>query len=104
MIISNFSFVLFKNDFTSPLINSNSKKTQTDLDINRDWPVFVDLCSKLLNDDGILYFSTNSKKLRFDENLLPHGFTAKDITEVTIPEDFKNKKIHKCWQIKKATE
>lgn len=79
---------------------SNSKKTQTDLDINRDWSVFVDLCSKLLNNDGILYFSTNSKKLRFDENLLPQGFIAKDITDATIPEDFKNKKIHKCWEIK----
>ena len=83
---------------------SNSKKTQTDLDINRDWPVFVDLCSKLLNNDGILYFSTNSKKLRFDENLLPQGFIAKDITDATIPEDFKNKKIHKCWQIKSENQ
>ncbi|MBQ1983108.1 MAG: hypothetical protein II232_00590 [Spirochaetaceae bacterium] len=83
---------------------SNSKKTQTDLDINRDWPVFVDLCTKLLNKDGVLYFSTNSKKLRFEENLLPQGYIVKDITESTIPEDFKNKKIHKCWQIKSENQ
>ena len=79
---------------------SNSKKTQNDLDINRDWPKFVELCLNSLNPDGILYFSTNSKKLRFDENLLPQNISVKDITEATIPEDFKNKKIHKCWEIK----
>ena len=80
---------------------SNSKKTQNDLDINRDWPKFVELCLTSLNPDGILYFSTNSKKLRFDQNLLPQNVTVKDISEATIPEDFKNKKIHKCWEIRK---
>jgi 23S rRNA (cytosine1962-C5)-methyltransferase len=79
---------------------SNSKKTQNDLDINRDWPKFVELCLNSLNPDGILYFSTNSKKLRFDQSLLPQNISVKDITEATIPEDFKNKKIHKCWEIK----
>ena len=29
---------------------------------------------------------------------------VKDITESTIPEDFKNKKIHKCWQIKSENQ
>ena len=79
---------------------SNSKKTQKDLDINRDWPKFVELCLKSLSKNGVLYFSTNSKKLRFDQNLLPENVSAKDITDSTIPEDFKGKKIHKCWEIK----
>ncbi|MGP1588030.1 MAG: class I SAM-dependent methyltransferase [Treponemataceae bacterium] len=80
---------------------SNSKKTQEDLDINRDWHKLVTLCSKNLTDNGVIYFSTNSRKLNFDPNLLPTGFTYKDITSFSIPEDFKNKKIHKCFQIYK---
>ena len=81
---------------------SNSKKTQNDLDINRDWSKFIELCLKCLTPDGVLYFSTNSKKLKFDTTLLPPDIIVKDITNATIPEDFKNKKIHKCWEIKNS--
>lgn len=78
---------------------SNSKKTETMLDINRDWPDLIKLCTDLLSENGILYFSTNSRKLSFDEKKLPEGFSAKDISKATIPEDFRNEKIHRVWQI-----
>ena len=78
---------------------SNSKKMQEDLDITRDWSELVKLCAVHLNKGGILYFSTNSQRLKFEENLLPPGFKATDITDSTIPEDFRNKKIHRCWKI-----
>lgn len=78
---------------------SNSKKTENTLDINRDWPEFVNLCCTLLNDGGVLYFSTNSRRLQFDADKLMPGYKAEDITEKTIPEDFRNAKIHRCWKI-----
>ncbi|MDD7416520.1 MAG: class I SAM-dependent methyltransferase [Treponemataceae bacterium] len=49
---------------------------------------------------GVLYFSTNSHRLKFDPEQLPAGFTAKDITDFSIPEDYRNKKIHRCWEIR----
>ena len=79
---------------------SNSKKTETTLDINRDWPELVGLCCKRLSKNGILYFSTNSRKIRFEEDKLPVGFFGKEITDSTIPEDFRNMKIHQAWEIK----
>ena len=79
---------------------SNSKKTETTLDINRDWTELVRLCCERLSINGILYFSTNSRKIRFEEDKLPEGFCGKDITESTIPEDFRNMKIHQAWEIK----
>lgn len=79
---------------------SNSKKTQEDLDINRDWANLIRLCCKHLNENGVLYFSTNSHRLKFDESLLPQGFVSYDITNLSIPEDFRNKKIHRCWEIR----
>ncbi|MCR4790878.1 MAG: class I SAM-dependent methyltransferase [Treponemataceae bacterium] len=81
---------------------SNSKKTMQDLDINRDWSKLIELCCKLLTKDGILYFSTNSHRLKFDPEQLPAGFSAKDITDFSIPEDYRNKKIHRCWEIKES--
>lgn len=83
---------------------SNSKKTETTLDINRDWTELVDLCCKRLSENGILYFSTNSRKIHFQEEKLPLGFISKDITDSTIPEDFRNMKIHQAWEIKAYSE
>lgn len=79
---------------------SNSKKTTTTLDINRDWAELVNLCIAHLTPEGTLFFSTNSRRLAFDDKLLKNAISI-DITEKTIPEDFRNQKIHRCWEIKK---
>ena len=82
---------------------SNSKKTAHTLDINRDWSDLVSKCVALLTEGGTLYFSTNSRRLSFDESLIkvPEGksLTISDITSETIPQDYRNAKIHRCWQL-----
>ena len=84
---------------------SNSKMSKNILDINRDWPKLVSDCLDLLNENGKLYFSTNSKRLIFEESKLPqntkYGFSisAKDITSRTIDKDFEGSKCHKAWEI-----
>lgn len=97
---------------------SNSKRAREFLDINRHWPDLIQRCCDILSPDGILYFSTNSRTLRFDTALLSDKpmnagdsrfffhkqtrFSAEDITEQSIPEDFRNKKIHRLWKITRA--
>ena len=76
---------------------SNSKMTRTMLDINRDWPELVGTCLSLLTPGGVLYFSTNSRKLVFNPELI--SGTAEDITSRTLPEDYKGAKPHRCWKI-----
>lgn len=85
---------------------SNSKSTSRVLDINRDWAELCAKCVRLLNKNGVLYFSTNSRRLSFSEDELKKklsdaetDFIAEDITEKTIPDDFCGKKIHRCWKI-----
>ena len=116
---------------------SNSKSSQSVLDINRDWPYMVNMCVSLLNRGGVLYFSTNSRRLVFDiskiycssgegnfkekgnigcrlradspsargllaRNTIARGsrnIEAEDISSKTVPEDFRNVKIHRCWKI-----
>jgi len=83
---------------------SNSKATQNILDINRDYLELCSKCIKILKPNGILYFSTNSRRLSFDKEALlikcaPLKLQIEDITEKSIPEDFKNKKPHRCYKI-----
>ncbi|MGN0728231.1 class I SAM-dependent methyltransferase [Treponema sp.] len=78
---------------------SNSKSTDTTLDLNKDWPALIEKCTKIMSPRGILYFSTNSRRLRLNNSRLPASVQAREITESTIPEDFRNSKIHRAWEI-----
>lgn len=83
---------------------SNSKKTRADLDLNRDWSALANLCIKLLDENGALFFSTNSRRLSFERNLLEENehLEVEEITRETIDADFEQKRPHRVWQIKKA--
>lgn len=94
---------------------SNSKRTPQFFDVNRHWQDLVRSCCMLLSPGGTLYFSTNSRTLKFSterlsdqpvEQSLPHcfslqkqRFTVEDNSIQSIPEDFRNKKIHRLWKI-----
>ena len=85
---------------------SNSKSTTDILDINRVWPQLVKDCLNILSPSGILYFSTNSERLKFDITKIPPksasglSFNYEEITAQTIPNDFTGKKPHRVWQFK----
>ena len=50
---------------------SNSKNTSNVLDINKDWPQLVKDSLNILNPNGVLYFSTNSERLKFNIEQIP---------------------------------
>lgn len=82
---------------------SNSKRAVESLDINRDWPELCRSCLALLSPGGVLYFSTNSRSLKFDPDLIGGAFArdgaqVEDLTEQSIPEDFRNRNIHRLWK------
>ncbi len=76
---------------------SNSKGAERDFDVNQNWPELVKACIALLKPGGRLYFSTNSRKLHWSEDVVPGLW--EDISAETIPPDFRNKKIHRCWRM-----
>jgi len=86
---------------------SNSKNRSSVFDVNRDYLRLCILCINLLKDGGVLYFSSNSRQLKFDSSLLMQSIKERlfiqDISSRTIPQDFRNKKIHKTWKIKKES-
>jgi 23S rRNA (cytosine1962-C5)-methyltransferase len=82
---------------------SNSKRATDILDINRDWAELCRNCLALLNPKGILYFSTNSRSLKFDPGLVGgaacrEDTKIEDLSAASIPEDFRNKNIHRLWK------
>lgn len=82
---------------------SRSKKMDEMFDIQEDYVFLIKNALKLLTTLGTLYFSTNSRKFKFDENLFP-GCKIIDITQKTIPFDFHNQKIHYAWKISRETD
>ncbi len=79
---------------------SNSKKMDRTLDIQRDHIELINLCALRLKKDGIIYFSNNLRSFKLNSHLLDH-YNIKDISEKTVPEDFRDKKIHSCFLIAK---
>ncbi|MBB5018255.1 23S rRNA (cytosine1962-C5)-methyltransferase [Chitinivorax tropicus] len=77
---------------------SNSAKMQDILDIQRDHSHLIRQSMKLLGKDGVLYFSNNLRTFKLDQALFSDFFCT-EITDFSIPEDFRNKRIHRCWRI-----
>jgi len=80
---------------------SRSKKMDQMFDIQRDYPFLITKALSLLSPDGTIIFSTNSRDFDFDASLF-NGCSIVDISKKTIPIDFHNQKIHRCWKISLA--
>ncbi|QEG34579.1 bifunctional 23S rRNA (guanine(2069)-N(7))-methyltransferase RlmK/23S rRNA (guanine(2445)-N(2))-methyltransferase RlmL [Bythopirellula goksoeyrii] len=77
---------------------SNSKRLEHDWDVQLG---HVPLLNKLIEHmapEGVIYFSTNSRRFKLDEAALK-GVAIREISKQTVPEDFRNKRIHRCWRL-----
>ena len=77
---------------------SRSKKMEKMFDVQQDYMFLITKALKLLSKGGVILFSTNSRKFNFDTSIFPHCF-IQEISEKTIPSDFHQKKIHRCWKL-----
>lgn len=78
---------------------SNSKRTDTVLDINRHWLDLITLCAKHLAPSGEIYFSTNSKKFRMEKEILTNFSRVEEISSRLISPDFEKRRIPQVWEI-----
>ncbi|MBL9119103.1 MAG: class I SAM-dependent methyltransferase [Phycisphaerae bacterium] len=79
---------------------SNSKRMRADsFAIDRDWPALLTWLERWLAPGGVLFFSTNSRGLEFLPDQVPASLHSREITSQTVPEDFRNERIHRCWRI-----
>jgi 23S rRNA (cytosine1962-C5)-methyltransferase len=77
---------------------SNSKAMAGAMDIQRDHAALVMATRALLAPGGELYFSTNLRSFALDPALAADGACI-DITARTLPEDFRDRRIHRAYRI-----
>lgn len=82
---------------------SNSKRTEDDWDVQLRHVEMLNMIAQLLTPEGVVYFSTNFRRFKFDEASLVGFDTIFEISKQTVPEDFRNKRIHRCWRMVKAS-
>jgi 23S rRNA (guanine2069-N7)-methyltransferase len=76
---------------------SRSKAMAGDLDVQRDHVQLIADCARLLSRDGIMYFSTNLQRFKLAKDAFA-GLEAEEISHRTVPLDFRNRRIHRCWK------
>lgn len=84
--------------FLDPPTFSNSKKMDDDFEVEKDQVFLIKHCLRLLKPDGVLYFSNNKRKFKLSDEAIAMAAII-DITDKTIPLDFRDTKIHHCYKI-----
>jgi len=92
---------LFDLAVVDPPTYSRSAKSETPWDIQRDHADLLESVARNLTPDGVVYFSTNFRRFHLDVARLEVFYTLREITHRTIPEDFRNARIHRCWRLGK---
>ncbi len=85
--------------FLDPPTFSNSKRMSGTFEVERDQDLLVESCMRLLRANGVLYFSNNKRGFRLSPKL-SSLYDVRDISEETIPPDFHDRKIHRCFEIR----
>ncbi len=79
---------------------SNSKRMDGTLDIQRDHVMLLNRVLRFCAPGGTVYFSTNFRRFKLWEEEI-RASEIKDISKQTIPQDFRNEKIHHCFKIRR---
>ncbi|MDO6710524.1 bifunctional 23S rRNA (guanine(2069)-N(7))-methyltransferase RlmK/23S rRNA (guanine(2445)-N(2))-methyltransferase RlmL [Aliiglaciecola sp. 2_MG-2023] len=85
--------------FIDPPSFSNSKRMDSTWDVQRDYMQLLEHAYQRLNPKGEIIFSNNLRSFKLDESAVKSlGLSVDNISQKTLPEDFKrNPKIHHCW-------
>ena len=90
--------------FIDPPTFSNTKKKTRVFDIQKQHPELIERAARCLSKKGLIIFSTNYRSFRMDDHV-KQKFECVDITEKTIPEDFRGgPRAHRCWEIRRKKE
>jgi len=87
--------------FVDPPTFSNSKRAG-DFSVQRDHAELLLACAERLDDGGVVVFSNNFRRFKFDREALESCFNIEDWTAPSIPADFARRAaIHRCWLLRK---
>jgi len=84
-----------------PPTYSNSKDHSGDWDVQRDHVQLLRRLANHMSQPGLIFFSTNFRRFKLAAEELPH-LKFQEISKQTVPPDFRNRRIHRCWRIELA--
>ncbi|MBW2277230.1 MAG: class I SAM-dependent methyltransferase [Deltaproteobacteria bacterium] len=79
---------------------SKSKKMRRDFDIQRDHVWLLGRTLDLCTAGAVVYFSTNYRKFKLRSREIDRA-GVDEITADTIPADFRDSRVHRCWRLVK---
>ena len=77
---------------------SNRKQAEAVWDIQRDHTALLNKLVTKMSPGATVYFSTNFRRFKLTESELKFARIT-EVTRQTIPDDFRNKRIHRCWKL-----
>ena len=79
--------------FVDPPTFSNARHREQTFSIQNDHEALLRLAMQRLSHNGLLIFSTNFRKFVLSDHLV-QDFNVIEITDQTLPKDFRQKKPH----------
>ncbi|MGA0038924.1 MAG: bifunctional 23S rRNA (guanine(2069)-N(7))-methyltransferase RlmK/23S rRNA (guanine(2445)-N(2))-methyltransferase RlmL [Pirellulales bacterium] len=89
----------FELAVVDPPTFSRSAKSPLPWDVQEDHAALLGELAERMVPGGVVYFSNNSRRFRLHDDLLASHYTIREITKRTVPEDFRNQRIHHCWRL-----
>lgn len=86
-----------------PTFSNSKRKGSASFDVVRDYPRLLAACGSLLKEGGGILFSSNARRFKLDLKRIPSSFNARELTPDTVPQDFRNRRIHQCWWLSQHT-
>ena len=87
-----------------PPTYSNSKKLSEDWDVQKRHAELLTLLAERMAPGGTVFFSNNFRRFKLDSEALEPFYTIRDISAQTVPEEYRNKRIHSCWRLMRRGE
>lgn len=78
---------------------SNSKRMTGVFDVGRDHAALLARVRRVTRPHGVVYFSTNFRKFKPSPEAFAGYAEAVEISETSVPPDFRDRKIHRAWRL-----
>ncbi|MEZ6089423.1 MAG: bifunctional 23S rRNA (guanine(2069)-N(7))-methyltransferase RlmK/23S rRNA (guanine(2445)-N(2))-methyltransferase RlmL [Pirellulaceae bacterium] len=80
---------------------SNSKRTEDVWEVQSGYASLLNGLMPLMHSGGVIYFSSNFRRFKFDTDAFA-DCTIREISTQTVPPEYRNRRIHRCWRIVKS--
>ena len=80
---------------------SNKKGDAPDWAVQYDHPALLNALLRRMKPGGIIFFSSNFRRFKIDEAAIESP-QIREISKQTVPLDYRNRRIHRCWRIVRA--